>query len=139
MADLKVFRLSEIEKHNIAKGEKKSLWTVIHDKVYDITQFLDEHPGGEEILIENAGIDSSEAFEDVGHSSDAREMLAEYYIGELHEDDRVGEVIAAAPKSWGAAGDSGSPSGEESSWVSSYLIPMAIAAACAVAYRYVFN
>ena len=40
-----------------------------------------QHPGGEEILLENAGIDSSEMFEDVGHSSDAREMLDEYYIG----------------------------------------------------------
>ena len=36
-------------------------------------------------MIENAGIDSTEAFEDVGHSSDAREMLKEYLIGELNE------------------------------------------------------
>ena len=36
-------------------------------------------------MIENAGIDSTEAFEDVGHSSDAREMLKEYLIGELQE------------------------------------------------------
>ena len=40
-----------------------------------------QHPGGEEILIENAGVDSTENFEDVGHSSGAREMLEEYYIG----------------------------------------------------------
>ena len=33
-------------------------------------------------MIENAGADSTENFEDVGHSSDAREMLEEYYIGE---------------------------------------------------------
>ena len=36
-------------------------------------------------MIENAGLDSTEAFEDVGHSTDAREMLAEYLIGELQE------------------------------------------------------
>ena len=60
--------------------------------MYDVTPFLDEHPGGEEILLENAGIDSSENFEDVGHSSDAREMLEEYYIGELHEDDKVSKM-----------------------------------------------
>jgi len=138
MAEIKVFRLTEIEKHNVSKGEEKSLWTVIHDKVYDITNFLDEHPGGEEILIEHAGIDASEGFEDVGHSSDAREMLAEYYIGELHEDDRSGEVAPVAPKSWGT--DSGSArGGEESAWGNSYLVPIAIAVACALAYRYVFN
>ena len=44
-----------------------------------------QHPGGEEILIENAGDDATEAFEDVGHSSDAREMLKDYLIGELVE------------------------------------------------------
>ena len=44
-----------------------------------------QHPGGEEIMIENAGLDATEAFEDVGHSTDAREMLAEYLIGELQE------------------------------------------------------
>jgi cytochrome b involved in lipid metabolism len=46
---------------------------------------LFQHPGGEEILIENAGDDATEAFEDVGHSSDAREMMKDYLIGELTE------------------------------------------------------
>merc|ERR1712004_957614 len=82
---LKVFSMEEVEQHTEAKGESKSVWTVIHDKVYDVTKFLDEHPGGEEIMIENAGLDATEAFEDVGHSTDAREMLAEYLIGELQE------------------------------------------------------
>ncbi len=36
-------------------------------------------------MIENAGDDSTEAFEDVGHSSDAREMMKDYLIGELVE------------------------------------------------------
>jgi len=44
-----------------------------------------KHPGGEEILIEHAGQDATEPFEDVGHSSDSREMMAEYLIGELNE------------------------------------------------------
>ena len=44
-----------------------------------------QHPGGEEILIENAGTDATEAFEDVGHSTDAREMMKDYCIGELNE------------------------------------------------------
>ena len=42
-----------------------------------------QHPGGEEILFENAGTNSTEAFEDVGHSTDAREMLKDFYIGEV--------------------------------------------------------
>merc|ERR1712153_6692 len=54
---LKTFSLEEVAEHIIAKGEDKSIWTVVHDRVYDVTKFLDEHPGGEEIMIENAGID----------------------------------------------------------------------------------
>ncbi|NWV80148.1 CYB5B protein, partial [Dasyornis broadbenti] len=43
-----------------------------------------QHPGGEEVLLEQAGRDATESFEDVGHSTDAREMLKQYYIGEVH-------------------------------------------------------
>lgn len=54
--------------------------------------FIDlQHPGGEEVLLEQAGKDATEQFEDVGHSSDAREMMNKYKIGEL------AEVIAIRP------------------------------------------
>lgn len=46
--------------------------------------FCVQHPGGEEVLLEQAGADATESFEDVGHSTDAREMLEQYLIGELH-------------------------------------------------------
>ncbi|NWI94295.1 CYB5B protein, partial [Pitta sordida] len=45
-----------------------------------------QHPGGEEVLLEQAGRDATESFEDVGHSVDAREMLKQYYIGEVHPE-----------------------------------------------------
>merc|ERR1711909_210045 len=114
---VKVYKLVEVAEHNKSKGEEKSIWTVIHDKVYDITKFLDEHPGGEEILIENAGIDATENFEDVGHSSDAREMLEEYLIGELQESDKKG-TVDSGPKAW--ASNSG-PS--EDSVLSAWILP----------------
>ena len=37
------------------------------------------------MLYEQAGKDATEAFEDVGHSSDARELLKDYVIGKLPE------------------------------------------------------
>ncbi len=51
---------------------------------YKYAIILFQHPGGEEILMENSGTDATEAFEDVGHSTDAREMMKEYRIGALH-------------------------------------------------------
>ncbi|XP_062936455.1 cytochrome b5 type B-like [Cynocephalus volans] len=69
------------------RSSSKEIWLVIHGRVYDITHFLNEHPGGVEVLLEQAGTDASESFEDVGHSSDAREMLKQYYIGDVHPND----------------------------------------------------
>lgn len=52
--------------------------------------FWFQHPGGEEVLLEQAGRDATEPFEDVGHSTDAREMMSKYKIGELHPVSRKG-------------------------------------------------
>uniref|UniRef100_A0A7N5K709 Cytochrome b5 n=1 Tax=Ailuropoda melanoleuca TaxID=9646 RepID=A0A7N5K709_AILME len=82
---VKYYTLEEIQKHN----HSKSTWLILHHKVYDLTKFLEEHPGGEEVLREHAGGDATENFEDVGHSTDARELSKTYIIGELHPDDRA--------------------------------------------------
>jgi hypothetical protein len=39
--------------------------------------------GGEEVLLDVAGHDATEAFEDVGHSDEAREILSGLQIGKL--------------------------------------------------------
>lgn len=39
--------------------------------------------------MEQSGKTASEAFEDVGHSSDAREMMKKFKIGELVESERT--------------------------------------------------
>lgn len=39
--------------------------------------------GGEEVLLDVGGQDSTEAFEDVGHSDEAREILDGMLVGKL--------------------------------------------------------
>lgn len=75
----KTFTRAEVAKHN----NNLSLWMVIHNKVYDVTKFMEEHPGGEEVLLEMAGKDATESFEDVGHSVDARDMMKEHCLGDI--------------------------------------------------------
>ncbi|ORY94121.1 cytochrome b5-like heme/steroid binding domain-containing protein [Syncephalastrum racemosum] len=75
----KIFSFEDISKHNT----RDDLWMVINGKVYDITAFVDEHPGGEEVLVDEGAKDATGPFDDVGHSDDARELLQKYYIGDI--------------------------------------------------------
>ena len=49
--------------------------------VYDVTKYIHDHPGGADVLIEAAGVDASEAFDNAGHSEDASEIMAAYRVG----------------------------------------------------------
>ncbi|XP_071069655.1 cytochrome b5 type B-like [Dasypus novemcinctus] len=87
-----VKKLEKGVKHN----SLKKLWLVIHGGVYDVSGFLAEHPGGEEVLLEQDGTNASESFEDIGHSFDATEMLKQYYIGYFHPNDIKTETAVAS-------------------------------------------
>jgi len=75
----KEYTYSDVSEHNT----KKDLFIVVHDKVYNCSSFVDEHPGGEEVLLDVGGQDATEAFEDVGHSDEAREILEPMLVGTL--------------------------------------------------------
>lgn len=48
-----------------------------------LTHARAQHSGGEEVMLDVAGQDATEAFEDVGHSDEARETLEQLYAGVL--------------------------------------------------------
>ncbi|KAI1727174.1 cytochrome b5-like heme/Steroid binding domain-containing protein [Ditylenchus destructor] len=79
MSEEKYFTVEEVSKHN----SSDSVWIIIEGKVYDVTKFIDEHPGGSDVILENAGEECTDAFKDIGHSSDAVEMREEYLIGRI--------------------------------------------------------
>ncbi|THG97619.1 hypothetical protein EW026_g4414 [Hermanssonia centrifuga] len=68
-----------------ANSTKDSLYILLHEKVYNVTKFLDEHPGGDEVILAEAGKDATEAFEDVGHSDEARALLPDMLVGEFEK------------------------------------------------------
>lgn len=53
------------------------------NSVYDITDYLEDHPGGVDLLIGVAGKDATQVFEDVGHSDEARELLEDLLVGQI--------------------------------------------------------
>lgn len=52
------------------------------------------HSGGEEVLLDVGGQDSTEAFEDVGHSDEAREILDGLLVGKLKRQVRLSYLLS---------------------------------------------
>uniref|UniRef100_A0A8H7N1K1 Cytochrome b5 heme-binding domain-containing protein n=1 Tax=Bionectria ochroleuca TaxID=29856 RepID=A0A8H7N1K1_BIOOC len=57
------------------KSTETSGYIVIDGRVYEITDYMSKHPGGDDILTEVLGTDASDAFHEVGHSAEAIEQL----------------------------------------------------------------
>lgn len=87
------YTLDDVRKHN----SKDDVWMVIHNKVYDATKYLEEHPGGVIILRDVAGTDATEQFVEVGHSVEASDILKELYVGDLAEEEHAEEVEIFRP------------------------------------------
>ncbi|XP_013112079.1 cytochrome b5 [Stomoxys calcitrans] len=73
------YTLCEIKENNGRNG--KPVWIIVKGIVYDVTKFIKEHPGGEDLILEYAGKDATKAFNDVGHSIDAIHDMKLYKIG----------------------------------------------------------
>ena len=50
-SDKKTISLQDCKAHN----KEEDCWLVISGKVYDVTEFLDEHPGGFDIVLAATG------------------------------------------------------------------------------------
>ena len=50
-ASSRLIDLEEVKKHTT----EKSGWLVVHGNVYDVTEFLEEHPGGYDIILTSTG------------------------------------------------------------------------------------
>ncbi|KAJ4314472.1 hypothetical protein N0V84_008873 [Fusarium piperis] len=88
---MKTFTLQDVAD----KSTQSSGYIVIDNKVYKVTDYMSEHPGGDDILADVLGTDATEAFREVGHSEEAMEKLKLLLAGELQVSDRKGENAVA--------------------------------------------
>jgi cytochrome-b5 reductase len=82
-----IFAMSEVQRHN-GKITPHSYWFAIYNKVYDVTKFGGDHPGGVDVLRNLSGSDATQPFAENNHSRRAMELMKKYYIGELRVEDR---------------------------------------------------
>ena len=84
---IKVYSLQEVEKNNT----REKLWTYYKDKVYDITKWVDLHPGGE-IILKAGGRDLEKVWKENqlewhANNSAILERLSQYEIGILESSE----------------------------------------------------
>ncbi len=76
--------MAEVAKHN----NQNDCWTVISGKIYNTTSLIGRHSGGDQAILDYCGKDGTEAFDKKGqrqepHSDQAKEILKQFYIGDL--------------------------------------------------------
>jgi 4-hydroxysphinganine ceramide fatty acyl 2-hydroxylase len=84
----RIFAAADVAKHNTPE----SFWVSYRGGVYDVTPFLADHPGGDDILLPFAGKEIGDAMADESehvHSQAAYEMLREYKIGQLGGAEKI--------------------------------------------------
>ncbi len=106
----------EIAKHN----KSTDCWIIINGKVYDISGYFGSHPGGNSTMSPTCGIDATAAYatrdpyaktsgSKVAHSANAKNMLNDYYLGEVNQT--IGQQVVnkakavVAPKSTNGGDD----------------------------------
>jgi 4-hydroxysphinganine ceramide fatty acyl 2-hydroxylase len=103
---LPTFTAAEVKSHNSAK----SCFVTIGKNVYDVTDFLDAHPGGSDLVLEYAGKDVTDILKDEAshaHSEAAYEVLDDSLVGFLASPNGV----SANGKAKSSGVDSGAANG----------------------------
>jgi 4-hydroxysphinganine ceramide fatty acyl 2-hydroxylase len=77
-----IFTEEDVSKHNTSS----SCWITRAGKIYDVTSFLADHPGGDDLIVKYAGKDVEKIMKDATeheHSESAYDMMDEFLIGKL--------------------------------------------------------
>lgn len=78
----KKITLEELKKHS----KREDLWLAVEGSVYDVTKWVNKHPGGELVLLNLAGQDVSDIFI-AYHPPSAWKYLRAYFVGYLDGED----------------------------------------------------
>ncbi|KAK3314759.1 hypothetical protein B0H66DRAFT_321355 [Apodospora peruviana] len=101
---LPTFTLAEVESHK----SSKSCFITLGRNVYDVTDFLDAHPGGADLVLEYAGKDVADILKDEGshtHSEAAYEVLDDSLVGFLASANGAAKVGGADSQTVDANGN----------------------------------
>ncbi|CAG7953165.1 unnamed protein product [Penicillium nalgiovense] len=78
----KTFTPAEVASH---KTPDQGLYIIVDNSVFDVTKFVDEHPGGAKILKRVAGKDASKQFWKYHNESVLKKYSPKLKIGEVKD------------------------------------------------------
>ncbi|KAL2811189.1 cytochrome b5-like heme/steroid binding domain-containing protein [Aspergillus granulosus] len=82
----KTFTPAEVATHNTPD---KGLYIIVDSAVYDVTKFVDEHPGGAKILKRVAGKDATKQFWKYHNDSVLKKYSPKLKIGDVKEGAKL--------------------------------------------------
>ncbi|XP_052744733.1 cytochrome b5-like [Bicyclus anynana] len=85
MAAVQKYTRADVASRNGKGGAP--VWMIYKDSVYDVTRYVPEHPAGD-VMLEEAGADCTQAFDESDHSKDALTILQKYKIGEIVDEEK---------------------------------------------------
>jgi len=83
----KTFTPQDVAKHTATAGD--GMYIIIDGTVYDVTNFVDEHPGGAKILKRVAGKDASKQFWKYHNESVLKKYAPKLKIGTVGEKAKL--------------------------------------------------
>ncbi|KAH7148688.1 cytochrome b5-like heme/steroid binding domain-containing protein [Dactylonectria macrodidyma] len=80
------YTIAEVGKH---KSADDGFWLVVESNVYDVTKFMDEHPGGAKIIKRWAGKDATKPFWKYHNEDVLKKYGANLKIGAVGEKAKL--------------------------------------------------
>ena len=81
-----LYSREDVSKHN---SSDSGIWVTYQGHVYDISEFVSEHPGGNKILLASGGpLEPFWAMYAVHQTAEVLQMLEKYRVGELKAEDK---------------------------------------------------
>ena len=84
-ASAKIFTKEEVAQHTT----DKDCWVILENEVYDVTDFLEDHPGGKKAIMLYAGKDASKEFAMLHKPDIIPKYAKEYHVGTLAPSSKL--------------------------------------------------
>ncbi|KAI8097531.1 acyl-CoA dehydrogenase/oxidase [Halteromyces radiatus] len=90
---MQTYTVEQVAQHNNAKD----CWIIVDDKVFDVTKFLSEHPGGKKVLVKMAGKDASQQFKNFHNDAIMQRVGLPMQIGVIASSTPATPTTSATP------------------------------------------